>query len=46
MRKLFVLIALAIATWATAQEKKFIIRGEMSSPALCYSPEMVTEVKL
>ena len=29
-----------------AQEKRFVIRGEMSSPALCYSDGMVTEVKL
>lgn len=46
MRKLFVLAFLAIATFATAQEKKFIIRGEMSSTTLCYSEGTVTEVKL
>ena len=46
MRKLFVLALLAIATFATAQEKKFIIRGEMSSTTLCYSEGTVTEVKL
>ena len=46
MRKLFVLALLVIATFATAQEKKFIIRGEMSSTTLCYSEGTVTEVKL
>lgn len=37
---------LALATWATAQEKKYVIRGEMSSAQLCYSNEMVKEVSL
>ena len=37
---------LAIATITTAQEKKFVIHGEMSSPQLCYSENFVTEVKL
>ena len=37
---------LAIATITTAQEKKFVIHGEMSSPQLCYSEKFVTEVKL
>ena len=46
MRKLFVLTLLSIATFATAQERKFVIRGEMSSPMLCYSPEQVREVRL
>ena len=47
MRKLFVLTLLAItATWSTAQERKFVIKGEMSSPMLCYSDEMVKEVRL
>ena len=46
MRKLFVLMLLTIAIWGTAQERKFIIRGEMSSPVLCYSHEMVKEVHL
>ena len=46
MRKLFTLTLLAIATLATAQEKKFVIRGEMSSTTLCYSDETVKEVKL
>ena len=46
MRKLFVLTLLAIATWATAQEKRFVIRGEMSSPILCYSNDSVREVRL
>lgn len=46
MRKLFALTLLAIATLATAQEKRFVIRGEMSSPMLCYSDESVKEVAL
>ena len=46
MRKLFALTLLAIATLATAQEKRFVIKGEMSSPILCYSNEAVKEVKL
>lgn len=46
MRKLLVFTLLALATWATAQEKKFVIRGEMSSAQLCYSNEMVKEVSL
>lgn len=46
MRKLLVFTLLALATWATAQEKKYVIRGEMSSAQLCYSNEMVKEVSL
>ena len=46
MKKLFVLVLLAIATFATAQEKRFVIKGEMSSPVLCYSNETVKEVRL
>lgn len=46
MRKLLTLTLLAVATWATAQEKTFVIRGEMSSTALCYSDAMVKEVRL
>ena len=46
MRKLFALTLLAIATLATAQEKKFVIRGEMSSTTLCYSEGTVKEVRL
>ena len=46
MRKLFALALLAIATMATAQEKRFVIRGEMSSATLCYSNETVKEVRL
>ena len=46
MRKLFVMALLAVAAFASAQEKKFIIKGEMSSPVLCYSSETVKEVKL
>lgn len=46
MRKLFALALLAIATLATAQEKKFVIRGEMSSTTFCYSDDKVKEVRL
>ena len=46
MRKLFVWALLAVATLATAQERQFVIRGEMSSSAFCYSPGMVSEVRL
>ena len=46
MRKLLVLALLAISTVITAQEKRYVIKGEMSSPVLCYSNETVTEVKL
>lgn len=46
MRKLFALALLVIATLATAQEKKFVIRGEMSSTTLCYSEGTVKEVRL
>lgn len=46
MRKFFVLTLLAIASFAMAQEKKFVIKGEMSSSVLCYSNETVKEVRL
>lgn len=46
MRKLFVFALLAVATFATAQEKRFVIKGEMTSNKLCYSDETVKEVKL
>lgn len=46
MRKLFTLMLLCVAFWGTAQERKFVIRGEMSSPVLCYSKDMVKEVRL
>ena len=46
MRKLFTLVLLFIAFLGTAQERKFVIRGEMSSPVLCYSMEQVKEVHL
>lgn len=46
MRKLFIWALLAVATLATAQERKFVIRGEMSSSAFCYTPGMVSEVRL
>ncbi len=46
MKKIVLFTLLAIATLATAQERKFVISGEMSSPAMCYSDEIVKEVKL
>ena len=46
MKKLITLTLLAIATLASAQERKFVINGEMSSTKLCYSDESVKEVKL
>ena len=46
MRKIFVFALLAISTVMMAQEKRFVIKGEMSSPMLCYSNEAVKEVKL
>lgn len=46
MRKMFLMALLAVATFATAQEKRFVIKGEMTSTTLCYSNETVKEVKL
>lgn len=46
MRKLFVFALLVVASLATAQEKRFVIKGEMTSNKLCYSDETVKEVKL
>ena len=46
MKKILLLALLAISTVITAQEMRFVIRGEMSSPVLCYSSESVIEVKL
>lgn len=46
MKKLLTMVLLAVATIAMAQEKRFVIHGEMSSPQLCYSKEFVKEVKL
>ena len=46
MKKYFAMFLIAVATVATAQEKRFVIRGEMSSPRLCYSDESVAEIKL
>lgn len=46
MRKLLTLALLAVATFAMAQEKNFVIKGEMTSTTLCYSDETVKEVKL
>lgn len=37
---------MAIATVTVAQEKKFVIKGEMTSCKLCYSDAVVSEVKL
>lgn len=46
MRKFFIMVLMAAATLATAQEKKFVIKGEMHSNKLCYSNGVVNEVKL
>lgn len=46
MRKMFLMALLAVATFAVAQEKRFVIKGEMTSTTLCYSNETVKEVKL
>ena len=46
MRKFFIMVLMAAATLATAQEKKFVINGEMHSNKLCYSNGVVNEVKL
>lgn len=46
MKKLLFMALLAISTFASAQEKRFTIRGEMFSTALCYSNDSVREVRL
>lgn len=46
MRKTLLFVMMAVATFVTAQDNKFVIRGEMSSTTLCYSNETVKEVKL
>ena len=46
MRKFVLMVLLAVATITVAQEKKYVIKGEMSSPQLCYSDKFVTEVQL
>ncbi len=46
MKKFFLLVTLAAATIVTAQEKRYVINGEMSNTKLCYSDEHVNEVKL
>lgn len=46
MRKFFLMVMLVVATIAVAQEKRFVIRGEMSSPQLCYSETFVETVQL
>lgn len=46
MRKFILIVMLVTATIVTAQEKRFVINGEMSSTKLCYSNDNITEVKL
>ena len=46
MRKFILMALLAVATITVAQEKRFVIRGEMNSPQLCYSEAFVEEVQL
>ena len=46
MRKFILMALLAVATIAVAQEKRFVIRGEMSSPQLRYNEAFVEEVQL
>lgn len=46
MRKFLLISLLAIATVTVAQEKRFVIRGEMSSSIMCYSTDAVKEVRL
>ena len=46
MKKFVLMALLAVATITMAQEKRFVIKGEMSSPQLCYSENFVTEVQL
>ncbi|MBO7272862.1 MAG: AhpC/TSA family protein [Bacteroidaceae bacterium] len=46
MKKYVLMALLAVATITMAQEKRFVIKGEMSSPQLCYSENFVTEVQL
>ncbi|MBQ8337064.1 MAG: AhpC/TSA family protein [Bacteroidaceae bacterium] len=46
MKQFIIVAMLAAATFATAQEKKYVINGEMSSTKLCYSDKHVKEVTL
>ena len=46
MKKILLLALLVMSMAVTAQEKRYVIQGEMSSPVLCYSNEPVTEVRL
>lgn len=46
MKKFVLMALLAVATITMAQEKRFVIKGEMSSPQLCYSENFVTDVQL
>lgn len=46
MKKLLLFALVIVATVTTAQERRFVIKGEMTSNKLCYSDETVNEVKL
>lgn len=46
MKKLLLFALVFVATVTTAQERKFVIKGEMTSNKLCYSDETVNKVKL
>lgn len=46
MRTIFIMVFTALVTIINAQEKKFVIHGEMSSNVLCYSENTVNEVYL
>lgn len=46
MKKLLIIVLMTVAAFATAQEKRFVINGEMSSSILCYSDNAVKEVRL
>ncbi|MBO7229913.1 MAG: AhpC/TSA family protein [Bacteroidaceae bacterium] len=46
MRKFFIMVLMAVSALATAQEKRFVINGEMHNNQLCYSNGVVNEVKL
>ena len=46
MKKLLLFALVFVATVTTAQERKFVIKGEMTSNKFCYSDETVNEVKL
>lgn len=46
MKKFLSLTLLTVVTLTTAQERRFVIRGEMNSCTLCYSSDTIQEVKL